>query len=277
MGLWTAPPRPGETVLVTAKKRSGKSWWAWHEVFLRWQGLRIYIDPKATDGYMATHPTVANLRELQSHPARSVLVRPRLGDESFVHAAEEVMAYLLSYKRQHPQPPLLLVVDEAQHFMGKWSWVGGLNTLIQTAAGVNVSVLVINPDYSTIPRQLFHQADHLVLFVDHPIILDYVAERLSSEVPPNVRTHLAKPYHGARFDWHDWFIINPNGSETPVLSNRDSEESVREDEPHREEGHGPSPTNPDGLNDNGRALSTTGDVRSPQSDAMFRPIEGGGR
>lgn len=239
-------PRPGQCLVVTGRKRDGKSWYVYHEIFLPFQGPSIYCDPKGQDAYMVSGEVRYSLKEIQEKPANKIIFRPAPGSKPELYDAEleKVIEYLIDWKKGYMDAPLLVVIDEAQRYMGKAGMVSGPDRLIQTCAVLNCSTCVVNPDYSTMPRQLFFQADAIVLYTGHPVIFTYLEERLSTHIPDIAKAHLAQKYHGICYDWEHLYLIWPNGA----MRVCEAEAEVRTDENEDNEG-GDTPGDTDGPDD----------------------------
>ena len=226
MVIWPKPPKPGERILVTCATRTGKSYYIWHSIFVPWQGLRIWVDSKNVDRYMVA-PVYHNLHDIKEKPTDTILLRPEIGTTKpeFWAAWDEISEYLVNLKREEPEEPILLVIDEAQEVMTKGKVRDSVAVWIDTMAGANASVVIINPDHSTIPRHIFHQTTHFIMFDGHEVIVRYCEERLSTIIPQAARDGANIKFGGARFDWERWFIIRPDGSEVPVEVHEDGSSS----------------------------------------------------
>lgn len=185
----------------------------YHHIFLQWSGPAIYIDPKGADPYLQGEVR-AKLQDIISKPAEKIIVRPVPGTDphEFDEEVERILKWLVEWKRQYPAIQLLVVVDEAQRYCQKTRMSSSLDILVQTCAAMSISTCIINPDYSTVPRQLFFQADYVCFFTAHPVIIMYLQERLQSELSPEDIKHLEKKYHGLAYDWHNIYRIYPDGS-----------------------------------------------------------------
>jgi len=240
-------PKPGKCALITGRKRDGKSWYVYHEIFLPFGGPAIYIDPKGQDAYMVGEIRYS-LKEIQEKPANKIIFRPAPGSnpEAYDAEVEKVLGYLVEWKKEYPGAPLLVVIDEAQRYMGKAGMAYGPDTLVQTCAVLDISTVIINPDYSTVPRQLYFQADYVILFTGHPVIYMYLEERMATHIPDIAKAHLAQKYHGICYDWENIYLIWPNGA----MRVCEADAEVRTDE-----------------NEDNKGGDTPGDTDEPDDDA----------
>lgn len=219
------PPLQGECGIVTGKKRDGKSWWAFHEVFLQFAGPALYIDPKGADGYIGgmcpghgDHkiPVVHTLEQLQREKPNKAIIQivPGARPEAFDEVVDKTIDWLIAWKSQPEMRPfpMLVVIDEAQRLMTKMKMNSQVDRLVQTCSALNISTIIVNPDYSTIPRQLFVQSDYIVLFTAHPVILMYLEERLRTPFNNEIAQHMSQKYAGLIYDWTDCYFLNPDGT-----------------------------------------------------------------
>lgn len=252
--LVNPPPRQGECCIVTGKKRDGKSWWAFHEIFLPFPGPAIYIDPKGADEYIGgicpmhgEHgiPVIHSLSELkEKKPNKCILqILPGGRPEAFDQEIDMVIDWVISWKSQQElrKVPMLVVVDEAQRLMTKMRMSSQIDRLVQTCSALNISTVIVNPDYSTIPRQLFVQSDYVILFTAHPVILMYFEERLRTPFNEAIAQHMSQKYAGLIYDWTDCYFLNPDGTfshYSSILDLERGEEDVGgEDEELPDRGH----------------------------------------
>jgi len=231
--LIDTPTSPGQCLVVTGKKRDGKSWWVWHQIFLKWSGAALYLDPKGADAYMVGDVR-HSLEEIVEEPARKFILRPEPGSNPHEFDAEvnRVLLWLIEWKRGWPGTKLLVVIDEAQRYLMKSGMEESIDALVQSCAAMDLSTVLICPDYSQIPRQLFQQADFVAFFTSHPVIKMYLEERMQTEVPPSVWRHLEQNVpgnkgHGFVYDWQSIQLINPDGS---MVDAGEAEETEGEDD-----------------------------------------------
>lgn len=282
------PPRQGECGIVTGKKRDGKSWWSYHEVFLEFQGPAIYIDPKGADGYIGgfcpVHgdhgiPVVHTLEELQRLRPNKVILQivPGARPEAFDDVIDRTIDWLIAWKSQPEMRafPLLVVIDEGQRLMTKMKMNSQVDRLVQTCSALNISTIIINPDYSTIPRQLFVQSDYITLFTCHPVILMYFEERLRTEFNSDIANHMGRKYAGLIYDWTDCYFLEPDGTfrhYSSILDMQNKEEKKNEDESVQDRGpdsgrDGPEP----------EPAHVPADAQKPISEQPVRDSPDGGR
>jgi hypothetical protein len=219
--LIETPTSPGKSILVTGKKRDGKSWYVFNRIFMDFKGPAIFIDPKGADSYIKGEVR-RTVEQVKSYPANKIIfqIQPGSSTEKFDEEVAKLIEYLVSWKRGYPKVPLLVVLDESYRYMSKFAMDEGPNTLVQTCSALDISTIIINPDYSTVPRILYMQSDYVIFFTAHPVIESYLEDRLTMQIPPQVWTHvsrnqtdiMAKKGYGMMLDWSDriWLIF-PDG------------------------------------------------------------------
>lgn len=238
--LIETPCSPGKTVLITGKKRDGKSYYAYNQIFLNFKGPAIYIDPKAADPYIKGEVR-RTVEQVKSYPANKIIFQIQAGSptEKFDEEVQKLIEYLIEWKRGYPKVPLLVVLDESYRYMSKFEMDEGPNMLVQTCSALDISTVVINPDYSTCPRILFMQSDFVLFFTAHPTIKMYLEERMSSEIPDIVWRHvsrnqtdiMSKKGYGFMLDWSQTiWLIYPDGHMDSVQAGEQIDEGAKEDD-----------------------------------------------
>jgi len=270
---------PGKCVLVTGKKRDGKSYFVYHQIFLRFKGPAVYVDPKGADPYIRgeiRHTTA----EVKSHPANKIIFRPVAGT-SPSGFDEEVMAlitYLIDWKRGWPDASLLIVLDESQRYMGKAGMEEGPDILVQTCSALNISTVLVNPDYMTVPRQLYVQSDFVIFFTAHKVLSMYLDERMMTAIPPRGMQHLernrtelmSKKGYGIMYDWSNWWLVYPDGHMDGPIAAEDGENGTSDDDKGDTEAEERGPVKPDIPDGGGRAK---GDVPDNAGSGPPGPVK----
>jgi len=258
--LIETPTIPGKVVLVTGKKRDGKSWFVYHQIFLPFKGPAIYIDPKAADNYIRGEKR-RTVKQVQDHPANKIIfqIQPGASADQFDEQVHELIQYLINWKRGYPGVPLLVVLDEAYRYMLKSGMDDGPDALVQTCSALDINTVIINPDYSTVPRQLYLQADYCVFFTAHPVIEMYLEDRLTMNLPKQVWQHVArnqttdqsKKGYAMMIDWSNTvWLLYPDGHWDSIQGGTDDEETGEDDDsgnPDAEGGKGAITPGSDGA------------------------------
>jgi len=275
--LIETPSVPGKCVVVTGKKRDGKSYAVYNRIFVPFKGPKVYIDPKGADPYIRGEIR-HTVDEVKSHPSQSIIFRPRLGSSptAFDEEVEKLIDYLISWKQTYPSEAfsMLIVVDESQRYMGKAGMEEGPDRLVQTCSALNISTVMINPDYMTVPRQLYVQSDYCIFFTAHKVLSMYLDERMMTTIPAVCMQHLefnrteimTKKGYGIMYDWHAWWKIYPDGHMDGPISAEDEE---NEKEGNIDDSDDTAPTE-------GKGTGTVGaDGASPPAVTDPVPIGGG--
>jgi hypothetical protein len=254
---------PGKALLVTGKKRDGKSFYVYNRIFVPFKGVSVYIDPKGADPYIRGEVR-HTVEDVKAHPANKIIFRPTLGSSptAFDEEVDKLIDYLISWKQTYPPEAvsMLVVIDEAQRYMGKAGMMEGPDRLVQTCSALNISVCICNPDYMTVPRQLYVQSDYVIFFTAHKVLSIYLDERMMTEIPDLCLRHMEKNKsdlmsnkgHGCMYDWHSWWIINQDGSMDGPIEAHDTEggEGDETDEDASDSGHSDA-TKREGTDGNG--------------------------
>jgi hypothetical protein len=199
-------PKPGQGMIITGKKRDGKSRYAVY-VFNKFRGPAIYIDPKGKDTYSENYfdesivkYKATDIKEGLLHHA-VLRYLPGSDLDLFVEETCKIIDWVINWKLKYPRTSLLIVLDEAYFFMTRHKALKEITRLIQGCSGLNISWILINPQYNDIPRTFFMQCDYLTLYTYHPVIIEYFQERLHQDITEDMIKHMDVQYNGLIFDW----------------------------------------------------------------------------
>ena len=219
----------GANHLLLAPSRSGKTHFAFHELFLKAQ-MAIYIDPKNTDDYIraaARRPDVNSvdhvdfLASMQQVPFIILRGHPHVDLKAEV---SKLIQWAVSVKVTNPMlPPITITVDECWRFMNKYmNDLAPLQRAYCEGRGYGISNVLIAQHPRFIPNDLIENANYIYTWpaVDeigrsqglNPVISQYFLEHALPEIPPDCVEWCKKPYHGLKCDWGSWWKINPDGT-----------------------------------------------------------------
>ena len=219
----------GANHLLLAPSRSGKTHFAFHELFLKAR-MAIYVDPKNTDDYLraaARRPDVNSVDHVDflasMQPVPFIILRghPHVDLPAEV---EKLIKWAVSTKvSMQGLPPITVVVDECWRFMSKM--VNNLNSLQRSyceGRGYGISTALIAQHPRFVPNDLIENATYVYTWpaVDeigrsqglNPVITQYFFDHALPEIPPECVEWCKKPYHGLKCDWGSWWKINPDGT-----------------------------------------------------------------
>ena len=259
----------GANHLLLAPSRSGKTHYAFHELFCKAQ-MAVFVDPKNTDDYLRAAArrldvnAVDHVEFLASmNPQPYIILRGHPEREMGVEV-EKLIKWVVSIKVRNPAiPQITVVVDECWRFMSKM--VNQLNSLQRSyceGRGYGISTVLIAQHPRFIPNDLIENANYIYTWpaVDeahrsqglNPVITQYFLEHALPEIPPECFEWCKQPYHGLKCDWGSWWKINPDGSIAgrEVKHDETPSQPVAPEGPIRPVGE-VGETNPPGVNPGG--------------------------
>jgi hypothetical protein len=219
----------GANYLLLGSSRSGKSWYAFWQLF-RKQPPAVFIDPKNTDDYLREAAvqddtegfyTVDWLKNREPVPYYILRGNPRYDLDGEV---EKLLDWIIDIRVKNPSaPPVLVVVDEAGRFMIKQkNYISPLQRLICEGKGYGVSTVLIAQHPSYVPNDLIQNVDYLFVWpqVDKegichgltPITVEYWERYTHRELPEVARKWTQQKYHGIMTDNTETYLIRPDGS-----------------------------------------------------------------
>lgn len=219
----------GVNHLLLAPTRSGKSHYAFHQLFAK-AVMGIYIDPKNTDDYVRAAArrldvnAVEHVEFLSSMVPQPFIILRGHPHVDLVQEVEKLIKWAVAVKVGNPaMPQITLVVDECWRFMSKM--VNNVNSLQRAyceGRGYGISTVLIAQNPRFIPNDLIENSTYVYTWpmVDegkksqglNPIITQYFEDHALPEIPPDCVEWCKQPYHGLKCDWGSWWKIAPDGT-----------------------------------------------------------------